>query len=138
MMSSSLSEDEIDTLKRTFKELDLDGDGTLTLQELQRAIKADPSLGTSAAEIERLMQVADLDGDGKLSYEELMLTCVQRKLNAKEERIWEAFCKLDLNGDGKLTVDEIQQVLKTDRAGALSFIGEVDEDNDGEVDYAEL
>jgi Ca2+-binding EF-hand superfamily protein len=62
-------------------------------------------VGSSAEELERLMRVADIDEDGAISYDELLLTCVQRKINAKEERIWEAFCKLDLDGNGRLTKD---------------------------------
>jgi Ca2+-binding EF-hand superfamily protein len=42
-----------------------------------------------------------------VGYKELLSTCVNRKLVAKEERIWETFCKLDLNGDGRITVEEI-------------------------------
>lgn len=106
MMASSLSEEEIEQLKATFKSMDTDGDGTITLSELHQAVqRGDANLVASADEIERLMKLADIDGDGRLSYEELMLTCVQRKLNAKEERIWEAFCKLDVDGNGRITRD---------------------------------
>ena len=45
-----------------------------------------------------------------LAYDELMLSFVHQKLTAKEERLWDAFCKLDLNGDGRVTVDELAQV----------------------------
>jgi hypothetical protein len=43
------------------------------------------------------MSNLDVDGDGTLSYDELVMTCVQRKLSEKEERLWNAFCKVDLN-----------------------------------------
>jgi len=83
-----------------------------------------------------LMKTADVDGDGALSYSELLVTCVQRKVNAKEERLWNAFCKLDLNGDGRVTKDEIEQVLGT--TDAKNMITEVDKNGDGSIDYEEF
>jgi Ca2+-binding EF-hand superfamily protein len=41
---------------------------------------------TVAQEVERILKQADIDGDGTLSYNELVLSTVQRKLSAKEER----------------------------------------------------
>jgi len=35
-------------------------------------------------------------------YDELVLTSVESKLAAKEERLWAAFRKFDLDGDGTL------------------------------------
>lgn len=69
---------------------------------------------------------------------QLLLTIVQRKLNAKEERIWEAFQRLDLDGDGKVTLAEIETVLKANKQDAKKFIAEVDQDNDGCVSYEEF
>jgi len=40
-----------------------------------------------------------------------MMTYVQRKLNAKEERLYESFCRLDLNGDGFISRDELQKIV---------------------------
>ncbi len=53
----------------------------------------------------------DTDGDGVLSYDELMLSFVNLKLNAKEERMTEAFQRLDLNGDGRVSIEELEAVL---------------------------
>jgi len=150
MMSSSMSEDEIQQLKHTFKALDENGDGVITLAELKKAVaEGDAALASRADEIERLMQSADVNGDGVLSYDELLLTCVQRKLNAKEERIWEAFCRLDLNGDGRVTVDELLDLArggtlvnmrgeKLSAADAAEMIREVDLDGDGQISYDEF
>jgi len=82
--------------------------------------------------------MADINGDGVLSYEELKLTSVHRKLIAKEERIWLAFCKLDLNGDGRISRDEIKQVLGKQDEDVLEMLKEADADGDGSIDYDEF
>jgi len=69
----------------------------------------------------------------------MKLTTVHRKLVAKEERIWLAFCKLDLNGDGRISRDEIKQVLATKQdADVLAMLKEADADGDGTIDYDEF
>jgi len=144
LMSDTLTEDDIANLKKTFAAMDENGDGLITVQEMKNAIKKwganDPSLGDEKADsnyLVKLMQTADVDGDGCLSYNELLATCVQRKVNAKEERLWNAFGKLDLNGDGRVTREEIEQVLGKG-ADALAWIAEVDKNGDGTIDYDEF
>lgn len=145
-MSNAMTEEEIETLKKTFRDIDENGDGTITLAELTAAIekKSDAVDGivglknSTIEELQQLMQLADVDGDGKLSYEELLMTCVQRKLAAKEERLWEAFNRLDLDGDGRVTVEELKTVLNNNSQDAQQLIAEVDVDGDGTVSYEEF
>lgn len=138
-MADTLAQDEVEALQATFKVLDADGDGTITIEELRGALldkmKAHENAKTtdddavssahvdaeghvhqafsvaSEEELNALMQKLDVDGDGVISYKELTLSCVNRKLNAKEERLWASFCKLDLDGDGSVTIDELRQVM---------------------------
>jgi Ca2+-binding EF-hand superfamily protein len=139
LMSSSLSEDEVEQLKKTFRDMDEDGDGTVTQAELKKALAKAGDDSKSAQDLADIMAMADLDGDGKLSYNELLLTCVQKRLAAKEERVWQAFCKLDLNGDGKVSREELSMALGgVANSEALALIQEVDVDGDGMVSYDEF
>ncbi len=88
-MSDSLSETEINNLKKTFTAIDVNGDGVITVTEMKNAIDQwgnDVKVKADHENLLKLMKVADVNGDGQLSYEELLMTCVQRKLNNKEER----------------------------------------------------
>jgi calcium-dependent protein kinase len=142
LMSDTLSQTEIDGLKATFQAIDINHDGSITVSEMKQAIEKwggdDKSKDSEQANnILSLMKMADLDGDGSLSWQELLLTCVQRKLNEKEERLWVAFRKLDLNGDGRVTKEEIEKVLGP-KSHAAELIAEADVDGDGTVDYDEF
>jgi len=92
----------------------------------------------SAEEIAELMKHADIDGDGTISYNELMLSSVQKKLSAKEERLWVAFCRVDVDHDGKVTAAEIEKVLGEDYESAKAMIAEVDTNGDGSIDFDEF
>lgn len=48
---------------------------------------------------------------------ELTLPAVHRKLLAKEERMWEAFCQLDVNKDGKISAEEMQKIMTNQSLG---------------------
>lgn len=139
MMTSTLSDDEVTALKHTFQSLDLNHDGLITIGELKQAINnSSGELKQYSESLEQIIVQADVDKDGCLNFNELLMTCVQRKLNAKEERLWEAFCKLDLNGDGKISRDELQSVLSNGYGDIVELIREVDTDGDGMVDYEEF
>eukprot|EP00823_Brevimastigomonas_motovehiculus_P003162 TRINITY_DN190_c0_g2_i1.p1 TRINITY_DN190_c0_g2~~TRINITY_DN190_c0_g2_i1.p1 ORF type:complete len:601 (-),score=191.27 TRINITY_DN190_c0_g2_i1:171-1973(-) len=84
----------------------------------------------------QLIHAADVNGDGAISWNELTITSVQRKLCAKEERLYEAFCKLDLDFDGKITKSEIERVLGKDAAPEIML--EADKNHDGIIDYDEF
>jgi len=140
VMADTLSEEDITALKKSFAEMDENGDGQITIDELKRAMSRNEGLfkgELKEGEVQRILKMADVNGDGVLSYSELMMTCVNRKLKNKEERLWEAFCKLDLNGDGKITAQEIASVVE-DKDKAAALIAEVDKNGDGVVDYDEF
>jgi Ca2+-binding EF-hand superfamily protein len=174
LMTKSLEDHEIETIKANFKQMDKNGDGTITVAELKTVLMelnastkaaadaaaeakrqreelkvegavvdgAEPIPSRAAEElVEEIMAHVDVDGDGVISYEELMLAYVQQKLNAKEERMWAAFCKLDLDGNGTVTVEELRSVLNSLGMPADDvelMIKDADEDGSGTIDYDEF
>lgn len=140
-MTDLLSKAELTKLEQTFKSIDIDGNGLITKDELKMALEKQEEAGggLEVKKMESLLEYADVDGDGQLSYQELIATIVQRKMCLKEERIWEAFCRLDLNGDGHISMDELKQVFQgEDTAHLKELISDVDKNNDGVVDYDEF
>ena len=70
-MKVTLSEDEVAEIKEAFKELDVDGNGTITSEELQNVIIL---FGEKLPEtvINVMVEMADTDGDGKINFEEFL------------------------------------------------------------------
>jgi len=99
------TEDELASLRHTFTELDLDGDGKITTAELKIALTAgehenNPEAPTLAAHLDRLLSLNDVDHDGAMDFEELLMATTQIKLANKRERLEVIFAQLDENGDG--------------------------------------
>lgn len=106
VMTDLLDDHQKTDLEATFKAMDTDGDGTISLDELKAGLrKADPNMDES--KVEDIYSNLDVDGDGTISYEELLMAAVQKKLESKEERMWKAFRKFDIDGDGHITAAEL-------------------------------
>jgi len=135
LMTNLMTKEDLISLKQTFKSLDANGDGSISAEELTKALKDRPELSKN---IDTLLQNADLDGDGNLSYEELLLTSVHRKIGAKEERMFAAFSRFDKDRDGTITADEIQAVLGISGTEAEEMLKTIDTNKDGNIDYEEF
>lgn len=111
-----------------FEELDADGNGAVTLEELQAAGEA------------RFAQ-ADTDGDGALSRDELLARGAERA-EARVDRMLE---RADADGDGLLTQAELEEA-REGRGGRHGRGGpnpermfeRLDADGDGSVTEAEF
>ncbi|ABD56052.1 EF-hand domain-containing protein [Jannaschia sp. CCS1] len=110
-----------------FSELDADGSGAVTLEELR------------AAGANRFAN-ADADGDGALSRDEL-LAQGQERIEARVDRLLE---RADADGDGQLTQAEMEEAREGRRGfgrrgpNPERIFERMDADSDGSVTQAEF
>merc|ERR1712183_1149482 len=88
LMAKHAQDSEIDELRKVFKNLDTDDNGTLSRKELlvgiQRQAKA---MQISDNELEELMQI-DSDGSGEIDYTEFLAAVLDRQIYFKREAVW--------------------------------------------------
>ena len=72
----SLSAEQINELKAAFQQMDANGDGYVTKDELKAMLS---SLGEPVddAVVNEMMNVADVDGDGKVDFNEFVAASQQ-------------------------------------------------------------
>jgi calcium-dependent protein kinase len=81
-------------LKELFKSIDEDGSGTITLEEMRKALtKWEHKI--SDAELSNLMTIADVDGDGLIDYNEFVAATMQMSKLEQDELLQKAFSQLD-------------------------------------------
>eukprot|EP00798_Chlamydomonas_sp_ICE-L_P003870 gene3870-13934_t len=140
VVGQNLTPDEIAGLKQLFKSIDEDGNGTITVAELRKAMS---SWGHKIGEEEMnaLMTVADVDGDGKIDYHEFVAATMHASQVKKEVNALLAVA--DVDGDSKIDYHEFvaatmhaSQVKKDETL--LKAFKQLDTDNSGTIEIKEL
>ncbi|CAM6030598.1 unnamed protein product, partial [Sphagnum balticum] len=140
VIAESLSEEEIAGLKEMFLMMDSDGSGSISFEELKEGLKKVGS-NLMEADIRQLMDAADVDHDGTIDYGEFLAATLNLNKIEREENLYAAFSYLDKDKSGYLTTDELQQACNDFHMGDMcveDLIREVDQDNDGRIDYNEF
>ncbi|KAL8138352.1 hypothetical protein V2J09_004353 [Rumex salicifolius] len=140
VIAESLSEEEIAGLKQMFKMIDADNSGQITLEELKSGLER---VGTNLkdSELLELMRAADVDNSGTIDYGEFLAAMLHLNKVQKEDHLFTAFSYFDKDGSGYITFDELQQACEQFGLGDAhldEIIREVDQDNDGRIDYSEF
>ena len=140
VIAESLSEEEIVGLKEMFKMMDTDHSGAISFEELKLGLK---KVGSNLKEddVRQLMDAADVDRNGTIDYGEFLAATLQLNKIEREENMYAAFTYLDKDKSGYLTRDELQQAIVEFNMGDINvedLIREVDQDNDGRIEYNEF
>ncbi|KAI3464780.1 hypothetical protein Pfo_021443 [Paulownia fortunei] len=141
VIAENLSEEEIKGLKQMFNNMDTDGSGTITYEELRTGLS---KLGSrlSETEIQQLMEAADVDKNGTIDYIEFITATMHRHRLDKEENLYKAFQYFDIDNSGFITRDELRQAMTQygmgDEATIDEVLDDVDTDRDGRINYDEF
>jgi len=132
----------IDDARFVFKQMDGDGDGLLSQEELRKSWTR-----FSPAEIEALFAIADINGDGEIDVHEFInvmcpnattvITRIKEQFKS-EDQMSEIFAQMDLDGDGQISQSEMMKAGKFNeqQVNALFELG--DADRDGVIDLQEF
>ncbi|KAK7393149.1 hypothetical protein VNO78_21627 [Psophocarpus tetragonolobus] len=140
IIAENLSEEEIAGLKEMFKMIDADNSGQITFEELKAGLKR-VGANLKESEIYDLMQAADVDNSGTIDYGEFLAATLHRNKIEREDNLFAAFSYFDKDGSGYITQEELEQACEEFGIKDVhleEIIKEIDEDNDGRIDYNEF
>jgi len=147
IVAAQLSDQRIDYLKSMFLQMDDNHDGTLSIAELKKGLRA---AGIKIPkDLAKTLEEVDTDGSGVLDYTEFLAATLDKKLFSQENLVWAAFRKFDVDGSGSISKAELLQVLGDDvLKDELAITGdsdqiaklfsEIDTNGDGVVDFDEF
>lgn len=146
VIAKQLSNQDIEDLRLFFKQLDKNGDSTISKQELvsglNQVAKAVP--GFDPKHLGSLMASLDSDGSGSIDYTEFIAAALDRNVYQKRDNAWSAFRTFDIDGSGKIEAGELKNVLENAGQKAISnervakIMKEADKNNDGYIDFEEF
>merc|ERR1712150_386821 len=147
-----LTKDQVQKLKTEFMALDADGDGTITVVELEKVLRSmRGKLKASEADIKKAIKEIDKDGDGTIDLEEYMksrknktnMDLIHRAL-VQRSRVRKEFERFDVDQSGYITKEELMAVIQARAAVTISeeqidqMMGDSDENQDGKISYEEF
>ena len=92
------SPDDIKALKETFKALDKDGNGTITIEELTTGLGHKEDAET----LIELLKGADTDGSGSIDYTEFIAATLDAQTYTRNDYLRTAFDMFDKDKSGKI------------------------------------
>jgi len=101
---------DIEELKLIFEELDVNGDGNINFDELQKGLAG----RENAENLLAVLKGADVDGSGTINYTEFLAATMNTTTFLKENYLKTAFQMFDQDGSGKIDTRELHQLIAGD------------------------
>ena len=138
-----MSKAEREELARVFRNIDKNGDGKLSKQEVYEGYRDHYGHQISNEQIDTMFDAVDTDRSGFIDYTEFCVASANEKALLTNERLSAAFKMFDKDHSGMITPDEIRTVLANGAASIPatvidSIIKQVDQNGDGEISLEEF
>lgn len=142
-LASTLNTDEIADLRDQFNAIDIDKNGTITLEEMRQALAKDQPWTLKESKVLEILQAMDSNRDGLVDFEEFVAATLHvHQLEELDVEKWNqrtraAFDKFDSDKDGYITPDELR--VYTGLKGSIdNLLDEADTDKDGRISLPEF
>ena len=101
---------ELNKLKKIFYKIDLNLDGKLSREELDKAYK-EAGMEMKNDQLNKVMESIDFDGNGFIEYEEFIRVTLPKEQLFTEKNLKNAFDMLDLDKNGSISLNEFKEIL---------------------------
>eukprot|EP00618_Florenciella_parvula_P031462 CAMPEP_0119482742 /NCGR_PEP_ID=MMETSP1344-20130328/10463_1 /TAXON_ID=236787 /ORGANISM="Florenciella parvula, Strain CCMP2471" /LENGTH=664 /DNA_ID=CAMNT_0007517179 /DNA_START=269 /DNA_END=2263 /DNA_ORIENTATION=- len=126
---------EIEELKKMFEEIDADGSGAISLDELHVALADRPA--QAGLEFDAFFEGIDVAGEQEISYNEFLAAAMCPSVRMEETNIKKAFKYFDKSNTNFITVEDLCEIVG-DESTARELIGEADFRHDNKIAYDEF
>lgn len=133
-ISSQMSTEEEDELRKLFTSFDENGDGKLSREELIRGFAGMPV----KIDVDAVLARCDVDGNGYIEYTEFLNAAHNWRSEMSETRLKSVFDAFDEDGNGTISLEEFKSVIEDSDDLWESIIKRADKNGDGEIDFNEF
>lgn len=142
IISQLVTVDETRLLKEVFKDIDKNGDGRISVNELAEEYSKILESDEALVEAEKIMKEVDSDNSGFIDYTEFLKVNLSSQKVLSSKRLKKAFRMFDKDESGFITALELKDVLQgdleSDEIVWRNIISIVDQNRDGEIDLHEF
>ncbi|CAI9110935.1 OLC1v1011045C1 [Oldenlandia corymbosa var. corymbosa] len=142
-LASTLGDEELADLRDQFDAIDVDKNGSISLEEMRQALAKDLPWKMKDSRVLEIVQAVDTNADGLVDFSEFVAATLHvhqlEEHNSEKwhERSQTAFEKFDVDRDGYITPEELK--MHTGLRGSIDpLLEEADIDKDGKISLAEF
>nr|UOI39539.1 calcium-dependent protein kinase [Betula platyphylla]UVJ47678.1 calcium-dependent protein kinase 28 [Betula platyphylla] len=143
-LASTLDEAELSDLKDQFDAIDVDKNGSISLDEMRQALAKDLPWKLKDSRVSEILHAIDSNTDGLVDFTEFVAATLHvHQMEEHDSEKWQqrsqaAFDKFDIDKDGFITPEELR--LHTGLRGSVidPLLEEVDIDQDGKISLSEF
>ncbi|XP_062143518.1 calcium-dependent protein kinase 28-like [Alnus glutinosa] len=143
-LASTLDEAELSDLKDQFDAIDVDKNGSISLEEMRQALAKDLPWQLKESGVSEILEAIDSNTDGLVDFTEFVAATLHvHQMEEHDSEKWQkrsqaAFEKFDIDKDGFITPDELR--LHTGLRGSVidPLLDEADIDKDGKISLSEF
>ncbi|CAA2962883.1 calcium-dependent kinase 28-like [Olea europaea subsp. europaea] len=143
VLASTLDEEELSDLRDQFDAIDVDKNGSISLEEMRQALAKDLPWKMKDSRVLEILQAIDSNTDGLVDFSEFVAATLHvHQLEEHNSEKWQqmsraAFEKFDVDGDGFITSEELK--MHTCLRGSTDpLLEEADIDKDGKISLSEF
>ncbi|KAJ9146967.1 hypothetical protein P3X46_029179 [Hevea brasiliensis] len=142
-LASTLDDGELADLRDQFDAIDVDKNGSISLEEMRQALAKDLPWKLKDSRVLEILQAIDSNTDGLVDFSEFVAAALHvHQLEEHNSEKWHqrsqtAFEKFDLDKDGYITPEELR--MHTGLKGSIDpLLEEADIDKDGKISLSEF
>ncbi|GLT82646.1 hypothetical protein SLE2022_010050 [Rubroshorea leprosula] len=142
-LASTINEEELADLKDQFDAIDVDKNGSISLEEMRQALAKDIPWNLKESGVLEILQAIDSNTDGLVDFTEFVAAALHvHQLEEHDSEKWQhrsqaAFEKFDIDKDGYITAEELR--MHTGLKGSIyPLLEEADIDKDGKISLSEF
>ncbi|KHN08825.1 Calcium-dependent protein kinase 28 [Glycine soja] len=141
-LASTLNEEELADIKDQFDAIDVDKNGSISLEEMRQALAKDLPWKLKESRVLEILQAIDSNTDGLVDFREFVAATLHVHQLEEDSDKWQqlsqaAFEKFDIDKDGYITTEELR--MHTCLRGSVDpLLEEADIDKDGKISLPEF
>jgi len=136
VIAEQLTENEIGNLSKVFQELDVDGNGVISIEEL-KVVAQREGLESLEEQVRELMDGVDVDASNTIDYREFIAATMEKNIYIREENIQRAFRYFDQDETGQISYANLINIMGSEDH-AREVLGELFLDRNSVITYKEF
>mmetsp|Transcript_13942 Transcript_13942/g.21956 ORF Transcript_13942/g.21956 Transcript_13942/m.21956 type:complete len:496 (+) Transcript_13942:1596-3083(+) len=137
-LATNSTNDDITLLKDVFKKIDVNHDGTVTLEELDECLKDAHFSPRVTSDLRTLREELSVSNEDSLNWRDFIALMMDKNLVMKEDNLRMVFDHFKSSDQDHITISDIVELVGGSEEQAMDIMKMVDENSDGRIDFNEF